>query len=646
MKKQLLKGLAIVASMFALSAEAQVRYIEPMFGGVNKTSNVMYDSNAAVNILYGQVPGIQPLFSNKLRCDVYEPAGDVSTKRPLVILAHTGSYLPAIINKQTTGNKNDSSIVEIAKQLAIRGYVVAAIDYRTGWNPTTTNQEAATEQLLKATYRGMQDVRNAVRYFRSNAALYKIDTSKIIMGGQGTGGYIAYAIATVSTRGDIENNLKFVRGADLSPMVSMDTLGDWTGVGGWAMLNYSADASVSSDIDMVFNFGGAMGDTAWMKPTSLPIVSLQCTKDPFAPYGTGNVIVPTTNTTVIPNASGASHVIPKANKLGINNKLNSVMYKDAVSQRAMMVPNAENNMFGFESSFPFENAPWEWWSRPILQNTPGVPYAGAPLSAPFNGFIPANGREADSLSIKTNPDMSAAKGKAYCDTIIKYVTPRIAIQLDLAGTATLNNFNLIAPANNASVVVYDSTSLFLNIRWQKASVAGAQPGSTIYMFELDIPTGDFSEPVVSVPVVDADSLVIDHATAYGLLVDLGAPANTPIPLKWRVVAENDYFGKASASFNINLTKNGPTGLVEANINNSVSIFPNPAKELVNVTMENHKAPIASVVIFDMMGREISVNNNIRAHQAQINTNGFATGMYIVVVKNTDGSIASKRLTIN
>lgn len=646
MKKQLLKGLAIVASFCALNAEAQVRYIEPMFGGVNKTSNVMYDSNAAVNILYGQVPGIQPLFSNKLRCDVYEPTGDMAVKRPLVILAHTGSYLPALINKQTTGNRNDSTIVEIARALAIRGYVVAAIDYRTGWNPTTTNQEAATEQLLKATYRGMQDVRNAVRYFRANAAMYKIDTSKIVVGGQGTGGYIAYALATVSKRDDIEKNPKFLRGQDLSPMVNMDTLGDWTGVGGWAVMNYSADPTISSDIDMVFNFGGAMGDTAWMKPNSLPMVSLQCTKDPFAPYGTGNVIVPTTGITVIPNASGASHVIPKANKMGINNKLNSVRYKDPISIRSMMVPNAENNMFGFESSFPFENAPWEWWNRTILQNTPGVPYAGAPTSAPFNGFIPANGREADSLSILTNPNMSAAKGKAYCDTIVKYVTTRMAIQLDIAGPATLNNFNLIAPANNASVVIYDSTALMLNIRWQKASVVGAQPGSTIYMFELDIPTGDFTEPVVSVPVVDADSLVIDHATAYGLLLDLGAPDNIPVPLKWRVVAENDYFAKAAPSFNISLTKNGPVGLVEANINHAVSIFPNPAKELVNIIMDNQKAPIASVAIYDMMGREIAVNNNIRAHQTQINTSGFSNGMYIVVVKNTDGSVASKRLTIN
>jgi hypothetical protein len=397
---------------------------------------------------------------------------------------------------------------------------------------------------------------------------------------------------------------------------------------------------------MVFNFGGAMGDTAWMKPTSLPMVSLQCTKDPFAPYGTGNVIVPTTGITVIPNASGASHVIPKANQLGINNKLNSVMYLDPISERAMMVPNAENNMFGFESSFPFENAPWEWWNRAGMQLVTAVPYAGSPLSAPFYGFIPANGREADSLSFLTNPNMSEAKGRAYCDTIVKFVSPRMAIQLDLAGSATLNNFNLIAPANNAAIDVYDSASLFLEMRWQKASVPSAQPASTIYMFQLDIPTGDFSEPLVEVPVVDADSMIVDHATVYALLVELGAPDNLPVPVKWRVVAANDYFAKPSNSFNITLTKKAPVGIKEASLNNFVSIFPNPAKEVVNISMDNNKAAIASVVIYDMMGREISVNNNVRAHQTQINTNGFATGMYIVVVKNIDGSIASKRLTIN
>ncbi len=523
---------------------------------------------------------------------------------------------------------------------------MAAIDYRSGWNPTTTNQSSATEQLLKATYRGMQDVSNAVRFFRTNAATYKIDTAKIAVGGQGTGGYIAYAIATVSKRGDIESNLKFLRG-DATPMVNMDTLGDWTGLGGYAPLNYGADASVSPKVHMVFNFGGAMGDTAWMKPTSLPIVSLQCTKDPFAPYKTGNVIVPTTGITVIPNASGAGHVIPKANAMGINNKLNSYGYIDDISERAMEVPNAEKNMFGFESSFPLENAPWEWWDRASMQAKTIVPYAGSPMVAPLFGNIPANGREADSLSMLTNPNMSAAKAKAYCDTIVKFVAPRIAVQFDLTGNVTLNNFNLLLPVNNASIDIYDSSAL-LNMRWAKSHVAGAEPSSTIYTFELDMATGDFSDPVVSVPNIDIDSMFVDQATVYELLTDLNAPVNVAIPLKWRIVANNDYYSKnSSASFVINLTKKDKTsGISEANLNSFVTVYPNPAKDHVKVSMDNSKAPINSLVVYDIMGREVLVQNGLNSHLETINTSGFVSGMYIMTVKTSNGSGATKRFTIN
>jgi len=644
MKKNLLKSIALFASFFALEAKAQVTFIDKV-SSVSVTTNIMYDSNAAVNIMAGAVPGLPPLFSNKLMCDVYAPTS-VSGKKPLIILAHTGSYLPAIVNKQTTGNRKDSSIVFLANELAARGYVVAAIDYRSGWNPTTTNQSAATEQLLKATYRGLQDVANAVRFFRVNQNTYDIDTAKIIVGGQGTGGYISYAVATVNTRGDIENNLKFLRN-DLSPMVSMDTLGDWTGLGGVPFLNFGADANVSSKAHMTFNFGGAMGDTAWMKANSLPIVSLQCTKDPFAPYLTGNVIVPTTGITVIPNASGAGHVIPKANALGINNKLNSVIYTDDVSMRALDVPNAENNMFGFESSFPFENAPWEWWNRTIMQNISVVPYAGSPLSPPTFGFIPANGREADSLSMLTNPNMSDVKGKAYLDTIAKFVAPRIAVQFDLTGSVGLNNFDLVAPAMGSSITIYDSSDLFLTVRWQDARAAGAAPGSTAYIFQLDMATGDFSEPAVEVPVVDADSMMVDHATVWGLLDDLGAPDNMPLPLKWRVIAGNDYFAKISSSeYAITLTKNAPVGVRELNLQNFVKVFPNPAKEMVKVSMDQSKAAIQSIQIMDLMGREISSVQNINAHQTEINTSNLTPGIYIINVVNNQGAFTSKRLSIN
>ncbi|MFN5884743.1 MAG: hypothetical protein ACK445_05345, partial [Bacteroidota bacterium] len=194
------------------------------------------------------------------------------------------------------------------------------------WNPATTIQEVAAEQLIKATYRAIQDVRNCVRFMRTNATTYRIDTSKIIVGGQGTGGYVALGLGTVNKRSEIESNPKFLRGSDGTPMVSVDTLGDWNGLGGVPFFNYSGDPAVSGNVHMVFNFGGAIGDSAWLESNSLPVVSLHCVKDPFAPYKTGNVVVPTTGLVVIPNASGAGDVIPAANAKGVNNKINSRTY--------------------------------------------------------------------------------------------------------------------------------------------------------------------------------------------------------------------------------------------------------------------------------------------------------------------------------
>lgn len=443
MKKNLLNS-AMLTVLLALGimAQAQVRFVEPVFTNVTRTSNIEYDTNRAVNLLFGQVPGQLPIITASLKCDIYEPTGDTLVERPVIILAHTGSYLPAIINRQPTGNKDDSTIVELATRFAKMGYVVVAPNYRLGWNPQTTDAEVATEQLLKATYRAMQDMRNCVRFLNANASTYKIDPDKIILGGQGTGGYVALAVGTIDRRAEIESNFKFQRG-DLSPMVNMDTLGDWRGLGGVALpaypfyFNYSGDSSLKDDIHMVFNYGGAMGDSAWLESSNLPIVSLHCVSDPFAPYNTGNVIVPTTGTTVIPNASGAGDFIPLANAKGVNNKINTVTFNDPITTRAMAASSNVKNLFPFYTPTP-EGAPWEWWDRAIVQ--------GINVPAPGAGYL------ADSLAMMTNPTMSAAKAKAYIDTIAGFIAPRIAAQFDLADFSTsvkeVANYNsnmLVAP---------------------------------------------------------------------------------------------------------------------------------------------------------------------------------------------------------
>lgn len=424
MKKNLLNlftALALIAT--CMNANAQKRYVDEVFTNVLKTSNIEYDSNRSINI-FAQTP---PIITTQLRCDIYQPEGDTAAKRPLIILASTGSYLPAIINQQPTGNKNDSSIIELANRLSKRGYVVMAVNYRLGWNPNAA-PAAATEQLIKATYRAIQDVRNAIRFMRVNAGTYKIDTSKIVVGGQGTGGYVALGLAAVSSKNEIEGRLKFQRG-DFSPMVNVDSLGDWNGIGGVSIpgigaLNYSGDDAVSGNAHMVFNYGGAMGDSTWMDASTLPIIGLHCPADRFAPYRTNNVIVPTTGATVIESASGAGAVIPYANSLGINNKMNAGVYNDAITARALTLTGGVKNLYPFITNFPAEGSPWEWWDRPTIQAN--------------NTFGLGTGRNADSLAMLTNPFMSAARAKAYIDTIAQFISPRIAVQLDLLVTTGVN----------------------------------------------------------------------------------------------------------------------------------------------------------------------------------------------------------------
>lgn len=519
MKKQLLKlSIACGLAMATTASFAQKRYVDDIFTDVLKSTNIEYDSNRSINILFGAVPGQLPVITAKLNCDVYTPAGDSITKRPVVILMSTGSYLPSIVNRQATGSKDDSAIVEICTRFAKKGYVAVAMNYRLGWNAASTVQQDATEQLLKATYRGIQDARNCIRFLRENASTYGIDTSKIIVGGQGTGGYIALALGTVDKRAEIESNLKFLR-SDASAMVSVDTLGDWNGSAGVTLpgypftFNYGGDPSVSGNAHMIFNYGGAMGDLDWLETNSLPIVSMHVTTDIFAPYKTGNVVVPTTGVTVIPNASGAGDVIPKANSLGVNAKINGVIYPDAISAKAMELSGNVGGLYPFYTQVSVDGAPWEWWDRPTVQaKTFGMFYTQP---------IPASGRVADSLSFLTNPLMSAAKGRAYIDTVVNFVAPRIAVQFDLV-------------------------------------------------------------------------------------------SYTPVGLK-----------------------------EEVSLNNVLSVYPNPAKSELNVSLP---VAINSVSIIDMMGREV-MTTAVKSNTTKLDVSALHQGLYFVNVKAVDGRTAVKRIVV-
>lgn len=425
--KRILQTFTAFALILVSANSIAQRYVSEVFSTVDSTRNIVYGSN--YTFLSG-TPTLQPLVF-----DLYEPSGDSLTNRPLVIMIHTGSFLPAIINQTPTGSMRDSATSEICRRFARRGYVVASMDYRTGWNPTAlgaAGQDIRTGTLLQAVGRAIQDARACVRYFKkdfaTNANSYGIDTSKIILGGQGSGGYVAFASTTIDDTLEVwkpkffaaTDNATYGFSAGASYWLSF-IWGDFDGNGGNPAYNNSNNnQGYSSDVAMMFNLGGAMGDISWLSDGDVPMLAFHVTGDPFAPYDSGMVVVPTTLDPVV-FVYGSKRVMTDATAYGNNDSYNSFPYNDPFTDRADLINNGVDGLFPFYMSISQAQAgPWEWYD-----STTTVAAAIA------YGLGSAAGTSIYQNALLTNPDMSRAKGMAYIDTIMGYACPRISKALGL-----------------------------------------------------------------------------------------------------------------------------------------------------------------------------------------------------------------------
>ena len=157
------------------------------------------------NVIYG-VDTNYLGFTDTLLLDVYTP-NNADTKRPLVVFVHGGNWLG--------GCKDDpSGIVPLLHQFVKRGYVVASVNYRLGWHkddwvsdpvagwpislwPITyrTFYAADSMELVRAIYRGQQDVKGAIRFMKGRAEQDSVCTDKVFVGGESAGGFVALAAA-------------------------------------------------------------------------------------------------------------------------------------------------------------------------------------------------------------------------------------------------------------------------------------------------------------------------------------------------------------------------------------------------------------------------------------------------------------------
>ena len=437
MKKLLLIGSSFLVFCAHTSELRAQRYLSEIFTNVTVTTNVQYGENFSFFPPPG--PTLMPLVM-----DVYEPAGDVATDRPLIIYMHTGSYLPRYINGTPTGSRNDSASVEICNRLARRGYVVANMDYRLGWNPQGSNVDIRRGTLLNAVFRSIQDAKACVRWFKQDAATadqFDINPNLVILGGQGTGGYIALNYACLEDPAEItlpkfisgitDPNYGFVAG---QPYVNMTISGDFDGFGGNPAINNPNNTpGYSNEVHFVFNLGGALGDSTWLEPGDVPMVALHVIGDPFAPYHQGIVYVPGNPPQSVVDVVGSHYIIDKANQYGNNDCFVNAGFTDPFTQAANVNNDGIEGLFGFATLPPVQAGPWEWFDSLTVVN--GAAAVGLPAGA---------GTTIYQNALLTNPNMSKAKGMAYIDSVMGYLNPRIVECLGLiTGISTIEDASRI-----------------------------------------------------------------------------------------------------------------------------------------------------------------------------------------------------------
>lgn len=248
------------------------RYKIEVFGEVN-VSTVKYGRNISVGFNQDSID---------LMMDVYEPKGDKAISRPAIILAFGGAFI--------SGDRTQLS--DLARYYARLGYVAACIDYRT--YPVFILGFPDSTAILDVAIKALGDMKASIRYMRSAASQYKVDTNMIFIGGVSAG-----AITAIQCT--------YLHADDVVPpyfQKVIDANGGFQGSSNNATLKYSTKVSG------VLNLSGAIFNLSWIRAGDPPMASMHGTADPVVPYGAGKAAG-----LVTMNGSGAIDPVLKSKKI-------------------------------------------------------------------------------------------------------------------------------------------------------------------------------------------------------------------------------------------------------------------------------------------------------------------------------------------
>lgn len=522
------------------------------------------------DVKYGEAPQwIWPYWDIDLNLDVYMPDGDDNPKRPLIIFAHSGGFI--------NGSKDVDNMVAICDSFAQKGYVTASLDYRKGFDPLDG------ESAERAVYRGVQDGKAAVRYFKQNASLYDIDTNYIFFGGMSAGGFIALHVAYMDK--ETERPESTYGGGLVNDLECLDCAGN--------------DYDHSSEVMAILDYWGAVNDTTIIEEDNIPALVMHGENDETVPFEYGHPF----GLFTLPETYGGLPISERMDNIGI--------------QYEFYTSEGELHMLDGSDNGTFEGAaPNSFWSDTLLPNTTTFLYE---LIKPRTERISEEEQAAcfgSALSFMVSDSATSHYVWSYAEEGIELVSD------DNSGTLTL----MFTEAGDYEIHVVEYNKILC-------------PGDTISFFVSisEEIVADFYEVITDVNTVE----FVNESTGgsdYFWDFDDGTTSIEFSPT--HIYADN-------GSYNVSLEvtndidcaqtfeKNvGIVGLGLLTAETKISVYPNPATDVLNIQSDED---LLNLTLIDATGKVVySRSHTLKANESlQINVADLAQGVYLLTAVSAD-----------
>jgi poly(3-hydroxybutyrate) depolymerase len=320
--------------LFDVNVERDVSFAKnvPHLSSYHKITEALllyakFSSDATVAYFYTEEDKVK---NQDLKMDLYTPKGDTETSRPAVIVSHGGAMV--------AGSKDDFNqhTVNYCDSLAARGYVTASIEYRLGVTLTGSDYQLHIDSVnfARAVYRGVQDVRAAVRYMRANASKLGVDPNRIYLVGNSAGAIISLENVYASLYKDFPEYIH------VKPLLGgLDDYGE------------SAEYSTANAVAALW---GAVHDPKLVETSDVPVLLVHGTADETVLFKTGRPLsnLPGTLENIIPSslaATAASYTLDlNAPTLYGSYVIDSVLTKRGVEHETYFVEDVFHEFYDEE----------------------------------------------------------------------------------------------------------------------------------------------------------------------------------------------------------------------------------------------------------------------------------------------------------